>query len=265
MQKWSKWFGKQGVLMYYFKNKVVIVTGAAQGIGQEVAKQFAHYGAKVYAIDIQVSDTLDENRINHIEANVADSKRINQVINKIIAIEGKIDVLANVAGILKLGKVDELSDQDWQACFDVNTFGVFNLCRAVVPYMKKARSGAIVTVGSNAAHVPRMDMAAYGASKSATKMFCKCLALELAEFGVRCNQVSPGSTDTPMQRNMWADNNGEKNVLRGFAESYKVGIPLQKIAVPRDIANIVIFLASHLASHVIMQDIVVDGGATLGP
>ena len=86
----------------------------------------------------------------------------------------------------------------------------------------------------------------------------------MAPHGVRCNLVSPGSTDTDMQRSLWHTPDAEQRTIAGFPDQYKIGIPLQKIAQPQEIANAVLFLASDLASHIVMQDIVIDGGATLG-
>ena len=85
----------------------------------------------------------------------------------------------------------------------------------------------------------------------------------MAPYGVRCNLVSPGSTNTPMQRGMWQDETGEQNTINGFPEQFKLGIPLGKIAQPQEIADAILFLASDRASHITMQDIVIDGGATL--
>lgn len=106
-------------------------------------------------------------------------------------------------------------------------------------------------------------MAAYAASKAATAMFVRCLGLELARSGVRCNLVSPGSTDTEMQRSLWRDDAAEQRVVDGDPASYRVGIPLGRIADPEDIAEAVVFLAGDRARHITMQDLYVDGGATL--
>ncbi len=103
------------------------------------------------------------------------------------------------------------------------------MSRAVSKHMMQRKSGAIVTVGSNAANTPRMEMAAYAASKAATTMFMKCLGLELAAYNIRCNVVSPGSTETEMQRLLWADENGEKNIIAGSQSTYRLGIPYKKL------------------------------------
>jgi 2,3-dihydro-2,3-dihydroxybenzoate dehydrogenase len=107
-------------------------------------------------------------------------------------------------------------------------------------------------------------MAAYGASKAAAASFTKTLALELAGRGVRCNVVEPGSTDTPMLRSMWHDEQGPQRTLAGNPQEFRLGIPLGKLAQPSDIADAVIFLLSDMAGHITMHELCVDGGAALG-
>jgi 2,3-dihydro-2,3-dihydroxybenzoate dehydrogenase len=118
-------------------------------------------------------------------------------------------------------------------------------------------------VASNAAGVPRAEMAAYAASKAAAAHFTRCLGLELAPRGIRCNVVAPGSTDTAMLRSMWAEGQGAQSTIDGSPQHYKIGIPLRKLAQPEEVAEAVLFLASNRASHITMQDLYVDGGAAL--
>ncbi|EBO6844629.1 SDR family oxidoreductase, partial [Salmonella enterica subsp. enterica serovar Kentucky] len=156
------------------------------------------------------------------------------------------------------------SVDDWQQTFAVNVGGAFNLFSQTMAQFRRQQGGAIVTVASDAAHTPRIGMSAYGASKAALKSLALTVGLELAGCGVRCNVVSPGSTDTDMQRTLWVSEDAEQQRIRGFGEQFKLGIPLGKIARPQEIANTILFLASDLASHITLQDIVVDGGSTLG-
>jgi 2,3-dihydro-2,3-dihydroxybenzoate dehydrogenase len=169
----------------------------------------------------------------------------------------------NVAGVLSAKSIIETSDDEWDRVFAVNTAGVFHVSRALARHMMPRRKGSIVTVASNAAGIPRQNMAAYAASKAASTMFTRCLGLELAPYGIRCNIVAPGSTLTPMQTGMWADPSGEERVIEGSLPAFKTGIPLGKLATPDDIANSVVFLLSDRAGHITMADLYVDGGATL--
>jgi 2,3-dihydro-2,3-dihydroxybenzoate dehydrogenase len=253
------------------EGRVAVVTGAAQGIGAAVARALAGAGAAVAAVDVnpagvrRVASELAAagHRARAFVADVRDSAAVDAMVARVEAELGPIGILVNVAGVLRMGAVTELTDEDWAAVFDVNTGGVFRLCRAVARRMLARRAGVIVTVGSNAAGVPRVRMAAYAAAKAATSHFMRCLGLELAASGIRCNVVSPGSTDTPMQQAMWTDGVDAAAVVRGSLASYKVGIPLGRLARPEDVAAAVTFLASDQARHITMQDLYVDGGAAL--
>jgi 2,3-dihydro-2,3-dihydroxybenzoate dehydrogenase len=251
--------------------QVALVTGAAQGIGAAVARALAD-NATIAALDTKQAGLealvagLRERggRAGAYVADVSDAAAVETVVERIERELGPITTLVNVAGVLRMGSVLTLADEDWAATFAVNTHGVFNVSRAVARRMVPRKSGAIVTVGSNASSVPRMQMAAYAASKAASTMFTKCLGLELAQHGIRCNVVSPGSTDTDMQRALWADDNGASAVIAGAPETFRVGIPLRRIAQPEDIAEAVSFLVSERARHITLHDLCVDGGATLG-
>ncbi len=235
--------------------RLALVTGAAGGIGAAVVRALTRDGVRVVATDVDgaAGTALD----------VRDTAAVTAAVAEIEGSLGSIDILVNVAGILRVGPVLETSDADWQAVFDVNAGGVFRLSRAVARHMTPRRRGTIVTVASNAAGVPRMDMAAYAASKAAAVHFTRCLGLELAGSGIRCNVVSPGSTDTPMLRGMWTDDTGAAATVAGRPDRFKPGIPLGRIADPEDVAAAVVFLASDAARHITMHDLYVDGGASL--
>jgi 2,3-dihydro-2,3-dihydroxybenzoate dehydrogenase len=252
--------------------RVAVVTGAAQGIGAAVAWELAGHGVQVAALDrnaealLAAGAAMTDAGLAATEylLDVRDSAAVEDTVACIERELGPIDILVNVAGVLRLGAAVELTDDDWSAVFAVNTHGVFYLSRAVAQRMMSRRRGSIVTVGSNASRVPRMQMSAYAASKAATTSFMKCLGLELAGHGIRCNVVSPGSTDTSMLRGMWTDGAGTETVLDGSLDAYRVGIPLRKLASPADIADAVAFLTSDRARHITMQNLCVDGGAALG-
>ncbi|WP_188987372.1 2,3-dihydro-2,3-dihydroxybenzoate dehydrogenase [Saccharopolyspora thermophila] len=251
--------------------KVAIVTGAGQGIGAAVTAAFAGLDATVAAVDrnadrvaaVATKLTAKGHQVHAHCADVADSAAVTEVVDRVERELGPVDILANIAGVLQVGTVQELTDEEWHRTFAVNATGVFAMSRAVSRHMIPRRRGAIVTVSSNAAGVPRHGMAAYAASKAAATLFTKSLGLELAEYGIRCNVVAPGSTDTDMQRGMWADERGADRVIAGSPEVFRVGIPLRRLATPEDIADAVVFLASDQARHITMHDLYVDGGATL--
>jgi 2,3-dihydro-2,3-dihydroxybenzoate dehydrogenase len=186
------------------------------------------------------------------------------VVTRIVENWGVPSLLANVAGELAPGAACELTDEAWQRSFAVNATGVMHVSRAVVGRMLPLGRGAVVTVSSNAARVGRMNFAAYAASKAAATAYTRCLALEVAPHGIRCNVVSPGSTDTTMLAELLSSTERRQATIDGVLSEYRAGIPLRRIAEPDDIASVVLFLLSDRARHVCMQDVCVDGGATLG-
>nr|WP_218186696.1 2,3-dihydro-2,3-dihydroxybenzoate dehydrogenase [Pseudomonas sp. BAY1663] len=244
-----------------FHGRRIWVTGAGQGIGRAVAEGFARLGGEVVGLDRAFPDCDYGYRTYALD--VADAVAVRRACAELLAPGQGIDVFASVAGILRLGAIEELSLADWDDSLQVNVCGPFYLLRELLPRFRAQGRGAVVAVSSNATRVPRMQMAAYAASKAALTSLIRTAGLELASCGVRCNLVSPGSTDTAMQRGMWADDSGRARTIAGLPEQFKLGIPLQKIATPDEVANTVLFLASDLASHITLQDIVVDGGATL--
>ena len=252
--------------------KVALVTGGAQGIGESIVRALSKAGVVVAMLDnnaVKLSSLANELKsegckVEAFSVDVSDSKAVSTVVDLIEGDIGPIEILVNVAGVLHMSLIESLTDEDWEKTFEVNCTGVFNVSRCVSKYMVPRQKGSIVTVGSNSAKVPRMGMAAYAASKAASTMFTKCLGLELAQYNIRCNIVSPGSTDTEMQWSLWKDASGALDVIAGTPEAFKIGIPLSKIATPTNIANAVLFLVSDRSNHITMHDLCVDGGATLG-
>ena len=252
--------------------RVALVTGAAGGIGEAVARALGEYGASVAAVDRDadrlrtVTGKLESDGlyVTDFPTDVTSSVAVESTVDSVERTLGPISYLVNAAGVLFPADVRSTSDDRWAATFAVNTTGVFLMSRAVADRMVPRGGGAIVTVASNAAGTARTGMAAYAASKAAARAFTKCLGLELAGHNIRCNVVSPGSTDTRMLRALWTDGKGAKASLDGVPGAFRVGIPLRKLGRPDDVAAAVLFLLSDRAGHITMHDLTVDGGATLG-
>lgn len=241
-----------------------LVTGASGSIGRAVVDALADNGFHVFAADLVAPGSAwPSPAVLGMRMDVRDPDAVNEAVGMIEEAHGPIDVLVNVAGALSAGSVLETTPAQWAEMFAVNAGGVFHTSRAVARSMINRRSGCIVTISSNAAGVPRSGLAAYAASKAAASHFTRCLGLELAPHGIRCNVVSPGSTDTPMLRSLWADPAGASRTLHGDPGTYRVGIPLGRIADPADVADAVLFLCSPAARHITMQELYVDGGAAL--
>ncbi|MFY2509042.1 2,3-dihydro-2,3-dihydroxybenzoate dehydrogenase [Vibrio pectenicida] len=252
-------------------NKKVLLVGAATGIGLSVLESLLREGAIVTVADKQIDLLIKNTQFllkmysNKFECHWLDLAEHTQVAEIVEAWQqqGTFDHLVCCVGLLHVGSLHELPIAAVKHTFDVNTFGVLALMQTVAKSMKFKGLGSMVIVGSNAANTPRQSIGAYGASKAALHMMVKCMGIELSPFGIRCNIVSPGSTDTPMQRQLWTESYGESEVIAGDLSQFRLGIPLAKLAQPQDIANAILFLLSDAAGHITMHDLRVDGGATL--
>ena len=249
-----------------FQGRTAIVTGAAGGIGRAVVAALLDAGAKVVASDTE--SALAANPVAGAEnraLDVRDGDAVEALVAEVEAAHGPLGLGVHAAGVLAIGPLLDLAPEEWERVIGVNARGTFNITRAFGRAMVRNGGGAIVAVSSNAAGIPRLNMGAYAASKAAATMLVRCLGLELAAQGVRCNIVAPGSTLTPMQTGMWSEDGGagERAVIEGSLDAYRTGIPLKKLATPEDIAGAVMFMLSDQAGHVTMADLYVDGGATL--
>ncbi|WP_328391988.1 SDR family oxidoreductase [Nocardia sp. NBC_00416] len=257
----------------------VIVTGAAGGIGAAIAAELAgdspnislwDRDARVHEVADRIGRQHEGIVVSSAEVDVSDATAVAEAFDKELAEHGTPRVVVHAAGAMIGGSALDTTAQEWQQCVAVNANGAVYVAQRAAREMVAVRRGSIVVVSSNSATVPRVNLAAYGAAKAAATAFTRSLALQVAPHGVRVNLVSPGSTDTPMLRGMYADSGaaglgeaGRASLLDGDPENYRLGIPLRRIADPADIAAAVRFLISDAARHITMHDLRVDGGATL--
>ncbi len=248
--------------------KVVVVTGAANGIGEAVARLFAGKGYSVAMLDIsdrgqKVSDEIKAGGgdCSFWKCDVADEKEVSSSVEKIIKTYGRIDVLNNNAGIVLVRPLDEIRWEEYQRVVNVNLGGIFLFCKYVIPVMKRQKSGSIVNMGSVSGHVGQIDHSLYGATKGAIIALTRALAWELAPWNIRVNSVSPGSVDTPMLRGdiqIESDSTGkpykEVKKLREAEQAFK------RWADPAEIAESIYFLAGDGASFITGTDLLVDCG-----
>lgn len=243
-----------------FQGQAALVTGAAGGVGQAVVRHLADAGARVVATDLPgaLADAPELAGVDWRALDVTDHDAVAAMVADVAPA-----LAVHAAGVLSNVALTETTPQEWARVIAVNAGGTFNILRALAREMGARGRGAVVVVSSNAAGIPRMEMGAYAASKAAATMLARCAGLEMAAHGIRCNIVAPGSTLTPMQTGMWADESGAARVIAGDPASFRTGIPLGKLATPDDIAAAAMFLLSDQAGHVTMADLYVDGGATL--
>tara|TARA_A100001037_G_scaffold289482_1_gene301243 strand:+ start:4712 stop:5482 length:771 start_codon:yes stop_codon:yes gene_type:complete len=249
------------------KDAGIIVTGAAQGIGEGVARHLAAGGAQLALIDRQaeeVSALADELGAAGLTADLTDEASVDRAIANAEDTVGGITGLVNIAGVQHLGPLMNQSAKDFDAHFAVNLRGAWLVSRAAARYMTARKGGSIVTVSSNAARVPRIRQGAYCASKAGVSQLMRVLALELGPQGIRVNTVAPGATETPMIRRMMEGMGFDEAMLKGDLNAFRIGVPLGRIAQVQNVADAVAFLLSDQSHHITMHEMVIDGGASLG-
>lgn len=256
-----------------------VVTGCRSGIGQAIVRSLAEDPDDppqvIVALDSGYSERVRETRLGttvvlETAADVTDEERIAEIFDELAAQHPPVAKVAHAAGVLHQGGLADTSLGEYSRVMGVNAEGTFIILRQAartlrLQHEQREQAGAIAIVSSNAAAVPRVGMAAYAASKAAVSALSANAALELAPLGIRCNTVAPGSTDSPMQHAMWHDDDerDRARVIAGDPGTFRLGIPLGRIADPQDIAEVVHFALSDRARHMTMQEIVVDGGASL--
>ena len=245
-----------------FENKTALVTGASRGIGFETARQLALHGADVAICATTIASAeaaaqklIEETgrRILPFQANIADSAQVSELVNQAVAQFGKLDLLVNNAGITRDGLLMKMTEQAWDDVINVNLKGVFNVTKAAVPFMMKARYGRIVSISSIVGIHGNAGQTNYAASKAGIVGFTKSLAKELASRNIHANVVAPGYVDTDMTAVLKDD----------VKQALMNAIPLKRTARPIDIANAVLFLLSDYADYITGQVLEVDGGLSL--
>lgn len=246
--------------MANLSGKVAVVTGAGHGIGREIALTLAKRGAAVVVTDVSDEIFTVGKQIEAlgakampIKCDVTDPKQAAGIEEQIIAKNERIDILVNNAGIYPQKPFLEMTEEDWSRVLNINLNGVFHCTKAVLPKMIKQRYGKIVSIASIAGAVVGFpNLAHYSASKAAIAGFTKSLALEMAQYGINVNAVAPGPIDVGA---MPTDSEMYRQTVKA--------IPMGRMGLPRDIANLVVFLASDEATFITGQCIVSDGGYTL--
>jgi 3-oxoacyl-[acyl-carrier protein] reductase len=243
------------------ENKVALITGAAQGIGREIALKFAAEGADIIVGDINLEKAAETQadieacgrRALALELDVTDYTKVTQGINKILDKFGKVDILVNNAGITKDNLLLRMGDADWDAVLNVNLKGTFNCTRAISKVMIKQRSGKIINIASIIGIIGNPGQANYSASKAGIIALTKTTAKELASRNINVNAIAPGFIQTDMTAKL-----SEELKLK-----MQEAIPLGKFGNPSDVAGVCVFLASEEASYITGQTIVVDGGMVM--
>ena len=242
------------------KNKVGLITGAAQGLGKEMAKIMISQGATIVITDINeklLVETAEELSCKHMVMDVTKEDKWKNVISKIEKDIGSLNILVNNAGIGGGGDVESTDLESWHLVHSVNLDSVFLGCKFSLPLMRKSGNGSIINISSMSGIVASHNMSAYNSSKAAVRHLSKSIALHCAKSTnlVRCNSIHPVFTRTAMVQSM-IDAAPERNIEEKLVQQ----IPLRKLAEPRDIANAALFLASDESSFITGTELVIDGG-----
>jgi NAD(P)-dependent dehydrogenase (short-subunit alcohol dehydrogenase family) len=252
---------------------VALVTGGSSGIGRAVAEVLAAAGARVAvnsadageSAQVAAAITASGATAMPAVADVSDPESIAAAVAATVRSYGSLDTLVACAGIQRYGTVTDTDEATWDEVFGVNVKGAFFAAKAALPHLRRSTRGAIVIVSSVQAHATQTGVAAYATSKGALNALARSMAIDEARHGIRVNTVSPGSVDTPMLRwsaALFSDGSpaGAQRTIDAWGRSY----PLGRVAKPREIAEVVSFLASPRAGFVTGEDVRVDGGLLAG-
>ena len=241
------------------EGKVAIVTGASRGIGKAIAQQFIAQGAKVaftYRSSAEAAAALEQElsagggTVKGFQSDAASMTDAERLVGEVVDAFGTVDIVINNAGITDDTLLMRMTEVQWDRVISVNLKSCFNLTKAVMRTMLKARSGSIVNISSVVGVQGNAGQANYAASKAGILGFTKSVALELGSRNIRCNAIAPGFIETEMTAKLDAD------TVQGWRDA----IPLKRGGTPEDVANLCVFLASDMSAYITGQTLNVDGG-----
>ena len=236
-----------------FTGRVAVVTGGARGIGAAVIAALVEEGARAVSIDLNEPDQARE-RTRDIRADVTDRMALAAAFETIDAVEGRVDVLVNNAGLQRVDRTEAFDPETWRLVVDIHLGGMFHCTALAIPRLRR-QGGAIVSLSSAAGIVGLPGRGPYSAAKGAIAAFTRELAVELAPDGIRVNAIAPGVTLTPLVQQGLDDGS--------IHDDFVTEIPMRRFGTPDEIAHAIRFLASDEASYVTGATLVVDGGWTI--
>lgn len=242
--------------------KVAVVTGAGSGIGRATARRFSAEGARVICVDrdeAAVQETVEltaRGGLNDVRALVQDVRDAEQLIDRSLALHGRIDVLHANAALQVMGDLEHTSPDAWDGMYQVNQRAIAESIRFVAPHMRAVGGGSIILTASVLGLTGDPDLPMYGATKGALRALCRSVATALGPDQIRCNTICPGDVDTVMVREFFAFQPDPAAARAQVEERY----PLRRLASPDDVANAALFLASDESAYITGTDLIVDGG-----
>jgi NAD(P)-dependent dehydrogenase (short-subunit alcohol dehydrogenase family) len=249
------------------ENKVAIITGGGDGIGQAAAVLFGKEGASVAIADINLekaNNTLNMIKASNgkamvVQVDVTKADSVEKMVKDVIKAYGRIDILVNNAAVFIEATVLNTSEKDWDNIMAINLKGIFLCCKYTIPEMIKAKKGSIVNIGSEAGITGFKNQTAYDASKGGVVNMTRAMALDFAEYNVRVNCVCPGTTETPMVKQAIAVAPDPVQARRNFSSR-----PLLRLGRPEEIAAGILYMASDESPYATGSILAIDGGKTAG-
>jgi NAD(P)-dependent dehydrogenase (short-subunit alcohol dehydrogenase family) len=250
--------------LFHLTGKVALITGASKGIGEQIARYFAQFGAKVVISSRRQAD-LDElandirqagGEVTAIEARMGDEAQTQHLFDKTIEIYGGVDILVNNAAANPYyGPTVDCPDSAYDKIMDINVKAPFQLCKMVHPIMKMRGGGSIINISSIAGETPDPGLGLYSVSKAAINMLTKVFAKEWGEDGIRVNAVAPGLIKTKFSQALWKD----EKTLAHFTKR----LPIARMGTVEEVASLVLYLASDASGYCTGGVYTVDGGTTI--
>lgn len=256
-------YGKERLI-----GKKVFITGGASGIGRAICTLFAQESAQIFVADIDIDGGLETTRLvtnqggsaNFHQTDVSDSQSVLESIQAATDTMGGIDILVNDAAAFVFGTVEQASAKDWERVLGVNVLGTVHTVKEALPFLRNSTSPSIVNIASVSSFIAQPAFVPYNTSKGALLQLTRCLAIDLAEDGIRVNCVCPGSIYTPAtERHIAFEKANKEEFLKEAGE----GSFLKRVGTPEEVAYAALFLASDEASFITGTQLVVDGGATV--
>jgi len=237
-------------------NQVAVVTGGSQGIGWAIAEKLESEGAQVIIGARNPPAALSSERMAYQPLDVSEEASISDFFSFIARTYGSLDLLVNGAGIMFQKHFLDTTVEDWDRMMSVNLRGVFICSKYAVQIMMKSGAGTIINLGSVEGIANNPDHAPYAASKAGIHGLTRATAVDMGQYGIRCNSVCPGWIETPLNQGYFAESTDKERVGKLMRALH----PLQRLGTPADVANLVSWLASDEASWVTGQEFIVDGG-----
>jgi len=252
--------------------KTALITGASRGIGRAIAEAFAREGADLVLcatslkglVDVVEATSKSGIKVTPLAANLSIERDIDTLFESAVEAVGQIDILVNNAGIYHANKFEDYTLEDLDRLMQVNVYAVFKLMQLAVTHMKPLKAGKIINIGSTAGKWESANQSAYNTTKHAVVGMSKCVALEVAPFGINVNTICPGMVDTDMIQNFAIHADIAGGGMDDFMKAVRSKIPMGRFMQAEEIANLTLYLGSNQSSGMTGQTLTISGGMRMG-